>query len=278
MGTIDLKKHFNAVARLERSILERRKEAGKAPPSAAVARDIARLTALAGQTQFSRAYNETQDRILDAFKRRLPGIRGFDRAVARWPDMSLRAQKRFLTRIAGLLADCQAEAVVPVAVHAAPIRWRGDKHFPYDGLSTNDLWEEDEAEAETLIEISSKGPNRASIAEAVDIVVHEQTHIFEGWLARAYNLKIIRRSHPLYKDARLASYALAKGYISASIDKAYRAQCVEQDAYRTGRIASVFMKAALARADRAGRVSRAAASKMPPAPANDARRGPRIAV
>jgi hypothetical protein len=95
------------------------------------------------------------------------------------------------------------------------------------------------------------------------MLVHEQTHIFEGMLARAYNLKTIKRSHPLYKDARLASYGMSKGYINASIDKAYRAQCVERDAYSAGAIAGKFMDAVLARAAGA---AKPAAAPIPPAP------------
>jgi hypothetical protein len=193
--------------------------------------------------QFSPLYDAGQNRILEKFKARLAAYPDLKKTIAAWPRMRRRDQTSFLERCAATLADIQSEG--GITVYPAAIRWRDDKAFGTAlGLTTYDLMNDPDG-ARDLIELRADGRMGSNdIAETLDTLVHEQTHIYQAFLARAALSEKMDKMHPLYEDAALAAFSLLKGYVPSELPAPYRAQCVERDAFRAGHIARDFMKAA----------------------------------
>jgi hypothetical protein len=200
------------------------------------------LVRLVEKAQFSPAYDTMQDRILGRFKAALAAMPGLDSAIREWRHMRRRDQTYFLERCATMLAKIQTEES-GVAVHPAAIAWRAADYLgTVRGQAHYNL--NDAEGIEDLIEIRSDTRNGLrSLADALNTLVHEQTHIMQAFLARASLFKTMETADPLHGDAALAAFTLTGGYVPHELSRdAYRAQCVERDAFRAGRAAGDFMK------------------------------------
>jgi hypothetical protein len=218
---INLRQHFRNVAELRDDILAeaRRSDARRD----FLREDLTELKKLLREERLSPIYRACQSQIIEALEDifRRPEI---DEAADNWPFMPRSEKSDFLERCLTAHAEIQSE-ISGIWTEPGHLEWARLGRSLGSSLS-----DPDSATGENDYVLLNK-QREYSFSKAVTTILHEQTHIFQGQLARSVRYGEIGPEHPLYRDGALFMLKQdSRSYINGAIPSAYRLQVEERDA------------------------------------------------
>lgn len=196
---------------------------------------VAQLAEVARGAEPSTAYTEHLEKVRQTFAAELLASAEFHDMLRRWPTLDIYTEQTpYLQKCINRLAELQSTC----GVKSYPGRF-GYYNDPKGTDSYVNFIINDDPAAD-YIGINLHKPDRTQdLLKAIRSVAHEQTHLFNGSLNRAFYTRAIKPEHPLHEEARYfrevyrvsASFPASYGEYAARDANPYLAQLDERAAY-----------------------------------------------
>ncbi len=228
---MNLTDYFGTISGLCNAMLLHKDPKSEAVDEVKFSSEIDMLNKLTKLVSFSPAYNRMHENMMARLKNRLESDRDFQFRASQWKSMSPDQRLSLMETLARHQAIIQ-EKIYSIPVHSTPYDWL-DEDEKLLGKTKTKIFDINHQNDKTFL--NRYMLENCSLAEAMHIATHEQTHIFHIWMCRAFLNNMIKKDHALYKDYNLITHAKCnRGYIPSSINTPYWLQFDEIDAEKAG--------------------------------------------